>query len=460
MKNYWLIGIVIASLTTSSCGAKVSTQTEGLTDAKSTSVYVEPQMTDTDVPEYEMPEKPDRNITELDGDLRFYKFDNDNATVVWDDKNVWIFDYKLDRVIPAFDHEAMLEEADIRGNGAKYFDDIEFDIECRQNQEYELQITYNVRSTEHEASYSVYGYYTLNSPHDDRYSRGDIRGYYVKEPAVYPGWDTPITITDIKDTALLGGSDDNYVVNLATAFATLDIPSMESQMGLSPGTLSTWESVKVSEYSISRTSFYDSDIYSLEVYMNIIESGVDRLPVGRYKFDIGEGMSYPNVEITSLDAPDAVRELNDAETFLEPWVTSYGGHHAIENMYTHDSSWWHSIVDFYLAHCSWEEKTPSYEDFQSFARIHFGMQISSYYVSRDEVENHGGHGLSFVLSEIVGDETFGNVHNITVNFYADLMKTVISRTYVFRLTETDGEYCIESCECTYNSGFRILSFGT
>jgi len=361
---------------------------------------------------------PDRDFTELDGDLSFYRFDNGNAAAVWNNKNVWVFDFELEKITPVFDHESALAAIDFRGEGAKYFDDFTLTLEFSENADYELRMSYTVMSTTDDARYTAYSYYTLNSFWGT--TRGDVRGYFA-ESISYPGSDEAVTITDVADREKLFVAEDNYLFDRVAALVTQDTAALEGSLSLSDGTLESWKNVKISDYTITREDFSEEFAPSLYGTMNITESDVYNLPAGNYSFEVYDGPG-PGITLTSLDRNEEPRELSDAEAWLEPWVTNHAGQHHTddENIDTEKLSF--HLVCFYLRRCYLENKAESYDDFLLFCSEVFGIEDIWKYVRREDVENHGGHGGTSILSEIVSCETDGDKHVITVNYFAEPME--------------------------------------
>jgi len=405
------------------------------------------------------PTLPDRDFTELDGDLSFYRFDNGNAAVVWNDKNVWVFDFELERVTPVFDHASALADSDYREEGAKYFDDFTLSLEFFENADYELRIIYNVTSKTADASYTAYSYYTLNSPSGT--PRGDVRGYY-KQSITYPGYDTPITVKDVNDISLLLGDENNYLLKFAVSLCTADREGMAEAIGIQSGALLGWETVKIADYAISRSDFSrDEDITSLEVYLNISESGLDNLSAGRYNVSVNEGATYPDIVFENLDTPEADGTL--VEPVIE-WLLPWLEHHGIgcfynENPY-HSQDKVHSFIDYYLSLCRIYDKTPTLEDFHNFMDNTFGSNSFRGYVTRDMVENHGGHGFTHASCNIISIEKTDSTYRITAEYYSDPMNTVVAWRVEYVLTELDEGYRIVSAIQTYDSGVSIMTYGT
>ena len=368
MKKKLLALLLLCALALTSCGGELPTEISYDTTAPASEEVTAPASEAVTAPTL-----PDKDFTELDGNLQFYRFDNDNAAVVWNEKSAWVFDFVLDKVVTLFDNEKALADIDIRGEAGKYFGDYTLSLDFLPNKDYELQVTFDVRSTTHDAAYKAYVFYSLNSPLDT--PRGDVRGYYC-ESLAYPESDAAVTITDVSDRDKLFLTEENYLFDLIAAIVTVDTAGMEKCMNADAGTFDPWKGIKVSEYTITRTDFTAGFTDRLDGTMTVSESSLDTMPAGKYSISVFDGPGQ-NVVLTPLDRKVEPRALSEAETWLYPWVTYYGGNHYTdyENYGTAEN--FHDLVDFYFS-CTREAH--DYDDFLVFCEAEFARSTMQGFV--------------------------------------------------------------------------------
>ncbi len=391
--------------------------------------------------------------TELGENLEFFHTPNDDCVIVYNHENAWAFDYKLNKVTKLTDFDAMYAVADIHGRAKQYFESYTLGVECIMNQTYEIRVMYTVNSTTHDASYTVYSFYTLESIAS--YERGEVRGYFY-ENIEYPGSDEPIVIYDVADLGLLLNNDKTYTdyySRMVNALVELDIPTLESIMRTSEGALSEWENVVISDYSISNEHPTSPYLDTLLLTINISESTVERYPVGEYKIIMSEGIG-PIFSPVFDDADDA--PLSGSEEFIYTWASRFGGSYPIELQTMTYDGYSHEMIDFYLNR---EVETPTLERFEKFCKDTFGYTLEGSGIDRNSVEKHGGHGGSRVLCDITSTVSAGENYIIEVSFYADQLKSVVSKVYRYHVKcYLDGTCIITACESVYDSGLKTVAW--
>ena len=370
-----------------------------------------------------------------------------------------MFDFVLDKVVTLFDCGEAIDDIDLRGMGAEFFGDYTMELDFREFPKSELRATFTVTSKTADASYSAYSYYMLDELNEAN-PRGTVRGYY-RNFIEYPGFDTPITVKDVNDVAELMAGENNYILDFAVALCRADKSAMANAIYIQEGALRGWETVKVGDYAITRSDFTYDDAKSFEVYLEITESGLYNLPAGRYSVTVTEGATYPDVVFKKLDNPDEDGKLVDPSIeWLLPWVESHGILYCFDENPYHSQDKVHSFIDYYLRLTRIYGETPALEDFLDFVDTSFGRNSFRGYVSRAMVEEHGGHGFTFALCDIVSHEKDVNRHYISVEYYSDPMETVVARRVDYVLEEIEKGYKIVSAKLTYNSGESILTYGT
>ena len=394
-------------------------------------------------------------LQELGEDLQFFHTPNDDCVIVYNDKNAWAFDYTLNKVTKLTDFDAMYAAADAHGRAKGYFDSVTLDVECEMNQTYEVRVMFTVTSNTADAFYKVYSHYTLEDSSMNK--RGDVRGYHFEE-LKYPGSDEIAVIYDVEDFSLLVNSSEydpkeSYIYRAVKALVEVDVPELEAVMNLKEGTLSEWESVVISDYSITNEKPLERWIDTLILTVNITESAVERYPAGTYTINIydGPGPVYSPV----FDYPDTSL-FGSAEQLINTWATRFGGSFAIERQTLKDSGFAHQVIDFYLVQ---ELEAPTYERFESFCKETFGYTLEGSGIDSNSVEKHGGHGGSSVLCDITSTVSSGENYIIEVSFYADQLKSVVSKVYRYYVKcYLDGTCIITECESVYDSGLKTVAW--
>jgi len=363
-----------------------------------------------------------------------------------------VFDFTIDRVVDIFDNREAINAIDVKEQSGNVFDNYTLELEFTEY-EVELKILFNVKASDGVSEYNAYSFYSKTDGIMES-KRGDIRGYFY-ESITYPGYAEPITITDIADRDKLKLSDENYLFDRIAAIVTVDTEALEKSLNLSDGTFDSWKSIKVSEYTISRTEFSPMFTERLDGTMTISESELDTLPPGTYNIAVHDGPGH-NVQIFRTDKPKVPRELNSTESWLYPWVTNYGGDHYTDRDAYDLANHYHDLVDFYLT----DTVQPDYDEFLAFCREVFGIYNAGDYVTKEFVEQHGGHGGKNVISRIVSDSYENGVHTITVDFFADVMYTVLARKNEYIVSEYDGGFRIDAVRTVYDSGLKVSAWNT
>ncbi len=392
-------------------------------------------------------------LTELHGELEIYTFPNAEAALVYNDTDAYIIDYTLGRAENICDYDAMLAVADPTGRGSEYFKNTSLEIEVSDRAR-ESQIIFTV--TDGDAYYKVYGFYTFDPISGG--TRG-FRGYYG-DSINYPGAYDPATIYDVKDFAALGVTGIEYLYERAAAIATGDFEALSEMMYLTPEVAEKWKTVKIGEYSISRTDFSPNWPPSLIVYIDVIESGHEGLPVGKYNVTVSDGYDNANIRIERLDgepfyADYDTSDINTPIGFAYQYAKSFGGSYHPDEQNTDNSSWAHCILDFYSFITSHSERVGDYEDFERFCLYRFAVEDASTVCDVKSFYNHGGHGLSSVSCAVSDYTSASGVHIVTIDFFADPMRTVVAYTHVFTVVEND-ELELYKVERSYDSGLSAV----
>lgn len=403
----------------------------------------------------------------IGGGLQFYHATTGDCVVVYNDTGAWVFDYMLREVTPLVDYEAMLAIADPTERGAQYFEDVALSVGCETIEDREIRVVLTVKSNTHDAKYGVAVYYTLNEPIYP-YSRGDVRGYYRDFEIYYPGHNEPVVIDDIADWDKLHNYADSsdykehWLYQTVKTFLALDTAELEEAMGVASGTLKSWESAVISDYKIIR---YDTtDLYFDEV---TVEFTLAEGSLGRWRSDWQDGKYQVTVydgpgqfmKIAPVDETEQVPDAFALKSFIEMWVSHRGGWYPLDDQVVENSGFMHHLIDFYLSDAYERGEETSYEGYVEFCEDTFGLQNVAAHVSRDEVENHGGHGGSNALCDVELEAQSGNNYIFKVTFWADVTESVPAKYYEIHVTDRgSGEYTVTDVRCTLDNGFGVYAW--
>ncbi len=413
----------------------------------------------------DMPSPDDTDaFSHLGGNLAFYHADTGDCVIVIGDDGAWAFDYELNKVTPLVDFDAMFAEADQTGRGKEYFEDVEMTVGCKTIESREIMLIFHVRSNTADASYEVSAYYVLNDEISP-YTRGDVRGYYRWGVTNYPGVSESIVITDIGEWGELIGYSydhtDTWLYKIAKAFLEVDVPVLEEIMSVQSGTLKSWENAVISDYTIVRNNPVGEYFEEVTINFTLAEGSLGRWHSnwagGEYVLEIFEGPG----QYMRLYPADGAAQEPDAfaiQSFVSGWVSHRGGWYPIEEQVVENGGYMHHLIDFYLGRNNFEHA--DYEEFIDFCEETFGLENVAAHVSRDEVENHGGHGSTTALCDVELVASSGNNYIFEVTFWADVTETVAAKYYEIHVTDRgDGEYTVEKVECTLNNGFEVYTWG-
>ena len=400
--------------------------------------------------------------------LQFYRIDDEQCVVVYNDRNAWMFDYRLNRVTPLVALDSMLAVADTTGRGAQYFDDCTIEYEFVKHQDIELRIEYTVTSGIAEASYSVYNFYTLFDEGEYNFDqkRGDTRGYYA-EGITYPGAHEAFAIYDFDEYAKLGLSKESTLLAAARALAENDVTALEEVLYLEKGTLSSWEGMVIADYSLVREDFSSPWVDELILTMSVEESPLESYPAGDYRVTLCEGINGPVFSFegagTSADGTDY--ESGSAEEWVYLWAYSCGGWYDLLDMTPANESYAHMMLHF-IAAANYMHGEPAAmktgEDFKRLRAIYFpDGDIPSVYDNEEDITNCAHGGISRLCS-VRETMAASGIHIVNVTYYADPMRSVVARELRVTLAElSDGQgYTISNIENIYETGLAIYGWST
>lgn len=403
---------------------------------------------------------PDINsIDKLGEGFERFSTPDGSCVVTYNKKTAFVFDYMLGEVTPLVDFEAMIDVADPIERAREYFTDVTLDVECKMSNDIEIMITFNVRSSTHDASYSLYSFYTVDGNY---YPRGMLRGYYATADTVYPGSDEPIVITALSDWEKFGYEEyeENWLYKLSKAFLECDAALLEDLTYSQAGTLAPWENVTISDYKIMRENPTDIYFDAVTLIVNISESGIERYPAGEYKVVIADGPGF-YFTITPTDTKPDMHNPSRYELFIRDWVARFGGWYPVKSQTLEISEYAHHILDLYLNMSCEGMNNVENMDFAEFCETFFGYEDAFNYISRDNVENHGGHGGTTALCEVEPEFTESSSELVyTVTFFADELKTTVARVHRVTLAVSDDSpFRVTNVECILDNGFGVVTWG-
>lgn len=402
---------------------------------------------------------PDINsIDKLGEGFERFSTPDGSCVVTYNKKTAFVFDYMLGEVTPLVDFEAMIDVADPIERAREYFTDVTLDVECKMNNEREIMISFTVTSNTHDASFSVNSFYTVENYGSGNYPRGTVRGYYATGNIVYPGYQEAIVITDIEDWDKFGVEvqEDDWLYRSVKAFLESDVAVLEEVTNSQKGTLAPWGNVKISDYKIIRENPTSVYLDSVTLIVNISESGIERYPAGEYRVIVADGPGENFSIFSTVSVPDMHNPTSN-ELFIRDWVTRFGGWYPVDSQTLENPGYAHQIIDFYLYT---ENNEAKFENFAEFCEDYFGYENAEKYVSREDVENHGGHGGSSALCEVTVEASSGNMYVYTVTFFADQLKTTVARVNrIFVVAENGDDFRITKVECIVSSEYDAYHWG-
>lgn len=259
--------------------------------------------------------------------------------------------------------------------------------------------------------------------------------------------ETPLVITDINEIEKLGFNkkDDNY--RLIKAFLDGDTTAMEKIIFFEAGVYDSYKTLKIGEYSI-RLGENRRLIFSF----NVIESGLDTLPVGEHTFIADWGYFSLNNENLVEQTP--------AQKALYRWHVLYRSDCGI-----YDFSNPESLVDYekeiYLSSLSnYIIMTHGELTLQEFQQYAFKITGNSNIQPTDlDIYENGKYGIfargGVSLSHKYIDEKEENgITTVTIQFYADWAETIKSHVIEYKLKNIDGDWVFISSNFVYKSQYE------
>ncbi len=412
---------------------------------------------------------PEDEETSLTVDKRFaeeakkknvYRFNGGECAVVYDENGADIYDFVDLKVVPITDFNSMYTAADIYRRSRQYFEDyrIEYEFEQLTN---DFMINFTVYSNTCDAYFKVYGFYTT----DERFfevnnlkGRG-FRGYYKTEIS-YSGVDEPITITDLSDYGNPGVTGDNYIFARVKAFLETDVQALEELFYLESGTLSVWEGLEITDYTITIPTPEPYGPYEFRIIATFKNSNVERYPDGQYIITVTDGIDV-GFDITPVHSSSVKTVYTEAEKWAHEWASHYGGWCPLEFMTPTNEIYAHHLLDFfgYIKRTNGAIEETTGEQYKEWCEKYFGFTDFENEYTASGVIDHGGHGLNTNVCEVETVSEASGIHIIEITYFADQLRSVEALKRRVTLVELgDGGYRIENVENIYETDLNFYGW--
>ncbi|PKM62612.1 MAG: hypothetical protein CVU97_04460 [Firmicutes bacterium HGW-Firmicutes-21] len=257
--------------------------------------------------------------------------------------------------------------------------------------------------------------------------------------------DDTLKITDISDYEELGLTSDDGRYLFIKAFIEGDTSALEDICGLISGTYDGYKAISIGDYSVF---VKDYDVF---FSFEITSSELDTLPVGKYTY------------IVEMDIAIYMRPIKREMPILTPTQTELmkyftcGYYYEIVDYTTIDSSdkdrYLFGITGYILV--TYDNIT--LEQMQDFALKIFG--ITDFYPGSnalliDGVYTIAGYGGSLLGYEFLDETTEKDLTTITIQFYADLGKTIKSHIIEYKMTKNEDIWVFLSSDIIYKAKYK------
>ncbi|NLE13005.1 MAG: hypothetical protein GX628_04915 [Clostridiales bacterium] len=250
--------------------------------------------------------------------------------------------------------------------------------------------------------------------------------------------DTEKSASSLDELSRLGLYDNDMRLQYIRAFVTGDIDALERLCGVEKGMYENYRTLKLSGwqawidadadyYENLRFAFYptQSDIEAFKV--NVRNDG----------FAVCEGMT--GAYLYSPEAPESYGEAADELYEI------LANHILLEFPTTDDMD---DYTRFQITCCIsgklGDAGKTTEKDFKDYAKKHFG--IEDFTPEKIHVEYGCAHGGSSQILDVIGSEEKNGETIVTVQFYADMSKTVKSHIYQYTMKKVDGEWTYTGCQ--------------
>ena len=242
--------------------------------------------------------------------------------------------------------------------------------------------------------------------------------------------------------SLTGVGDD--VKRAAKALLARDTATLEELTGCPSGVLRAYKDFKFTSYSYRATD----DGY-IEIDLDIGHSSLDTVPAGKYRITVGYGLW--GVDISGFTGTKNNLQ-GEGASFMYAWISIMGDPVIPESVA--DKELYHRyLVDFMFQQMG--EATP--EEYRKMAKKMFGvdsLMIPEGFINEAGNVYVGGHGGAVRSFEIVSEEVSGDTVIVTVQTYADHMKTIKSRLIKNTFKKVDGVLSVLTSEVIEDNGYE------
>ena len=261
--------------------------------------------------------------------------------------------------------------------------------------------------------------------------------------------ETPRVPDTSKIDALKGVADD---VKAATkALLTKDTKTLERLTCCGEGVLSAYRDFEFGDYSCEA-----NEQNGIDLEIEITRSSLDTVPAGKYSCVVELGMM--GVNIVGITKNETYLQSEGAR-FTYSWVACVGDPviYTPEDVGTDETR--HRLVVEFIAYLI-GEATP--EEYRKTAKKVFGidnLKIADGFINEDGNVWVGGRGGYVKSFEILSETVSGDTVTVTVQTYADMMRTVRSRVIKNTFKKVDGGLIVISSEVVEDKGLEEIGYG-
>ena len=260
---------------------------------------------------------------------------------------------------------------------------------------------------------------------------------------------TNLSINDIEDIEHLGLTKEDERYLLIKAFLNGDTAVMEEKGCLEKGVLDDYKTLKIGAYTI-----YPRDDYTVIFSFDIIESGLDTMPVGEHTVLVES--PYDTYFTTYNKIYD---EASAAQYALFEWdvfykICDYSDPASLTGEQKED--YISSLTEYVL----WSKSEFTLDEFQEYAYKISGLKDiipSDDYLCDGLYSVHRCGGIMYSY-EVIDEKTENGITTVTIQFYADWAETIKSHVIEYKLKQIDEDLIFLSSDYVYESDHEPLIY--
>ncbi|MBE6725793.1 MAG: hypothetical protein E7576_11490 [Ruminococcaceae bacterium] len=243
------------------------------------------------------------------------------------------------------------------------------------------------------------------------------------------------TASSLDELSNLGLNENDARLAYVRAFVTGDVDRLEEVSGVPSGMYAGYGTVELSSWTAWIDP--DEDWGPLRFAFVPLRSDVEAFPTDtRIEGTVYEGLS--GAYFTRDETPASYGEAADE-------LVELLSRHILLDLPTTDEMDYPTRFELTCYICSkLGDADLTEEAYRTYAEKHFG--IEHFTPDGGHVGLHGGHGGSHQVLEIVGSEEQDGATVVTVQYYADLSKTVKSSTWQYTVRKTDDGWLFAGSE--------------